>query len=350
MKKILTYILIFSLCFAVIGGLVACNEEPSSGGDQGDLPPVTEGGGTDDVGTEPPSNDDAQGEVIPRANYTQETVDGVKYIYYGAMPQNAASAEITNVLQNLVATSQLAPDESGYYTYADVDYVMVSGSATTVGRRLSNGITIEEGKNYFFTVDKLRWRVLEEKGGSAFLLCDTVIGKHCFNESGSYNALGYLVGTPTPSNDYAESALRTYVNDTLYNQIFTLREKQSILETTVWNRPGESAYAQTQGTMTSSNDKLFVPSYLEITNEEYGLVVEEGFVVATLISDYNVANGMDATKIESNYYSDWWLRTSGSHVNMGNRVTFGGIIGRATECSVNLDYSVGVRPAMWLKI
>ncbi|MBQ8177902.1 MAG: hypothetical protein IJ033_01790 [Clostridia bacterium] len=350
MKKIFTYLLIFALCFTVVGGLLACNDVEDVDSDDGandvtQTPPSTDDGGNDDDVSDEPIEI-----VIPRAEYTQETIDGVKYIYYGAMPQKAASTEITNVLQNLVATSQLAPNEKGYYTYADVDYVMVSGTDSTEGRRLSNGLTIEKDKNYFFTTEKLRWRVLEEKDGAAFLLCDTVIDKYCFNPTGSYNSLGYLVGTQYRSHDYAESALRTYINDTLYNDIFTLREKQSILETNVLNRPGESAYVETQGLMTSSNDKLFVLSYWEATKDEYNLVVEEDFLMATLISDYNVAKGMAATRIENNYYSDWWLRTSGSHTNMGNRVTFSGVIGRNTECSVNLDYEVGIRPAMWLKI
>ncbi|MBQ9115101.1 MAG: hypothetical protein IJY07_04100 [Clostridia bacterium] len=350
MKKILTYILILALCFTVIGGIVACNDEVDDSGnqtDEGTVPPSTD---NNDNANDDSDDDNNQEVVIPRADYTEETIDGVRYIYYGAMPQKAASQEITNVLQNLVASSQLAPNESGYYTYAGVDYAMVTVNEQKAGRRLSNGLNTEKDKNYFFTIDKLRWRVLEVKDGNAFLLCDTVVAKHCFNPTGSYNALGKLNGTQYNSHDYAESALRTYLNDTLYAEIFSLREKQSILETTVLNRPGESAYVATQGMMTSSRDRLFVLSYWEATKDEYNLIVEDNFVMATLVSDYNVASGMESNRVENSYYSDWWLRTSGSHTNLGNRVTFSGIIGRDTECSVNLDYACGVRPAMWLKI
>lgn len=345
MKKVLTFILIVALCLTLIVGVIGCSDKGSENppeNDNNQTPPQIDDGGA--------SGGEGDGSDVPRAEYTRETIDGVTYIFYGSAPQKAAGTEITGVLQNLVSTSQITPNESGYYTYGGVEYACVKGTEDSAGRKLSNGLAVEKDKYYFFTIDPIRWRVLEENDGEALLLCDTVLGEYCFNPTDSYNRLGYLVGTEIQSNDYAESALRTYVNDTLYNSVFTISEKQFVLEKTVYNRPAESAFVVSEGLMTSSDDKLFTLSYREAVKEEYGLLVAKDKVMATIVSDYQVCCGIYCQRVGNYYYAPWWLRTSGSHVNYGNIVTFDGVIGTDARCSVNLDYVCGVRPALWLKV
>ena len=345
MKKLISLILILALAITCIVGIVACNEQEENP-PQTDTPPL-DGGDTPepDLPEEPIPEP-----VIPVAEYTTETIDGVKYIYYGSMPQKVVDKELNNVLSNLVSTSQLAPNEKGLYDYAGVSYTLVRGSEESAGRRLSNGLYIEKEGNYFFLTEKIRWRVLEEKEGEATLFAENVLGSHVFNPTDSYHtSLGTLIGTPNNANDYSVSALRTYVNDTLFEEIFTTREQKSILERYVTNRPGESAYPLWQGIYATTQDKMYIPSYWEMV-EKYNLEVEENLLPCNPISDYFVALGHNANQVGNSYYSDWWLRTSGSKATFGHRVTFSGVIGTATACSVNLDYTCGVRPIIVLKV
>lgn len=345
MKKLISLILILALSLACIVGIVACNEQDEVP-PQTDIPQVD----TDDTPEPEIPSEPIPEPVIPVAEFTMETIEGVKYIYYGSMPQKVVDKELNNVLANLVSTFQLAPNEKGLYDYAGISYTLVRGTEETSGRRLSNGLYMEKDGYYFFITEKIRWRVLEEKEGEATLLSENVLGSHVFNPTDSYHtSLGTLIGKPNNANDYSASALRTYVNERLFEEIFTTREQKSILERYVTNRPGESAYPLWQGIYATTQDKMYVPSYWEIV-EKYHLEIEENLLPCNPISDYLVALGHNASQVGNFYYSDWWLRTSGSKATFGHRVTFSGVIGTATACSVNLDYEVGVRPIIVLKV
>ncbi len=346
MKKIFYIILIVVLCFSVLAFTFACKEKPS----EEPTEPVENPTPTPDVPTTPsetPDDTDAP-EYIPVAQYELETVDGVEYIYYGSMVQTAVSIDLANVLRNLVNTNQLQPNDDGTYTYASITATMIKGTAETEGRKLSNGETIVKDELYFFTKESLRWRVLERNGNDALVIAENILGEYYFNASGSFNSLGYLSGTSDLATDYAKSALRTYVTETLINDIFTEREIKSIVATAVVNRPGESAYPSYSGSLLSSTtDKLFVLSHYEV--KRY-LEVDENLVVTTLVNDCQLALGYKANKVGEGYYGGWWLRSNGNRVNFGYCVSPFGIIGQSTECSVNLDYVCGVRPSMWLRV
>ncbi|MBQ4072097.1 MAG: hypothetical protein IJD50_00045 [Clostridia bacterium] len=365
MKKVLTLILISILCLAFMGSLVACNKECKEHVDD-DANNVCDVCGetlsnNDNTNTEEGDNesnenveDDTQIEVVvvPKAEYEREIVGDVNYIYYGSLPQSAVDIELNNVLKNLVQTDQIEPNEEGYYTYANGEYACIVGGENVVGKRLSNGLTIAKDELYFFNVEKLKWRVLEEKDGRTLLICENIIGEHHFNPTGSFSSsLGTLIGTPNNANDYAVSALRTYVNETLFNEIFSLRERQSIYDTQVLLRPGESAFVKTQGMYATTVNKMFVPSYWEI-NDKYDLKapeLAEQKLYAIEVKDYQVASGFSAKAVAGHYYQSWWLRTSGSHMNMGNIVQFDGLLGTDSKCSVNLDATMGIRPCITLR-
>ena len=357
MRKTWSLILIIFLCGVFTLPLVACNKECAEHvDDNGDalcdecgesieveIPIVDDENNTDnDLG-------DNADEVTPKAEYLREVENGVTYIYYGTLPQTAVSSDLNNVLTNLVKSGQLVVDESGICVYAGVEYACLYGKEETAGKKLSSGLTIQNGEPYFFKIEKLKWRVLEEKDGRALLLAENILGEYCFNPLDSYsNSLGTLLGTPNNANDYSVSALRKYVNETLYPSLFSANEMQSVYDTTVLLRPGESAFTLTQGIYNSTVDKMFVPSYWEI-NEKYNLKVEDDMVRTVEVKDYQVASGFVASAIGERYYASWWLRTSGARLNQGNVVNFDGRIGTVSVCSVNLCDTMGIRPCITIR-
>ena len=363
MKRILSLIIIVFILGALVVPIIACNKDCTEHLDENGDNICDNCGETIKVeGDEPevdtPSDDtvsDPEPEpvvpVMPVANYTREVVGEVTYIYYGSLPQGAVSKEVNNALSNLVSTNQIVPNEKGNYVYSDVEYACIVGNEQNEGRKLSNGLTIEKEGLYFFNIEKIKWRVLEEKDGKAVLFSEIVMDEYYFNPQDSYNSLGYLVGTQKRANDYAESALRTYVNDTLYNSIFTEQERASIYDTQVLNRPGESAFMETQGLATYSTDKMYLPSYWEI-NEKYNLKVkvEETWRMVTVeAKDYQLASGIKVGLVNGHYYSAWWLRTSGSKMNNGNIVDANGTLGTDSSCSINLSDLSGIRPCITIK-
>lgn len=364
MRKLLTCILILVVTASTLVALVGCNNDCEIHLDEnGDYICDNCGESIPNNGTETtdtPSNDDndtnddaptIEVELVPKGIYTREKIGDIDYIYYGTLAQTVVSQELNSVLSNLVKTQQLAPNEKGDYTYSDKEYACVVGSEQTAGRRLTNGLTIVKGEYYFFNYEPIKWRVLEEKDGKALLLCENIVGESCFNTTDSYNdRLGTLLGTPNNANDYSVSALHTYVNETLFNTLFTYRERKSIYETPVLLRPGDSAFMITQGMYATNYDKMFIPSYREI-NDKYNLKVkgENSKVSAVEVKDYQVASGFNAMEVSGHYYASWWLRTSGSHINTGNIVDFNGIIGTTSECSIHLNQYAGVRPMITLR-
>lgn len=362
MRRMLSLILIVLLCGALIVPLVACNKEcdehvdddgnavcDECGENMEITPPIVDDDASGDTGEDAEEDEEEPSIVVPKAEYEREVIDGVTYIYYGTLPQTAVNSDLTNVLSNLVKSGNLTANENGTYSYAGVEYACLYGTEKTVGRLLSNGLTIQKDEPYFFNIEKLKWRLLEEKDGRGLLLAENILGEYYFNPQGSYsNSLGTLLGTPNNANDYSVSALRKYLNETLYPSLFSLREKQSIYDTTVLLRPGESAFVITQGMYNSAIDKMFVPSYWEI-NEKYNLRVDEEQVMAVEVKDYQVASGFVVNAIGERYYSSWWLRTSGKHVNQGNIVNYNGVIGTATECSINLCDVAGIRPCITIR-
>ena len=367
MKKVLTLILIFALCLTLVVGLVACNKDCKEHVDEnGDyvcdnceesLPNNNEQNGDDDSNSNAGDNgednedNDITVEAVPKAEYTSEKVGDVTYVYYGTLPLSAVTQEnnLHSVLVNLIESSQLTPNASGYYVHNDKEYACIRGTEDNEGIRLSNGLTMEEDKLYVFNVEKIKWRVLEEKEGRSVLLCENIIAEHHFNPAGSYSVnLGTLIGTPNNANDYSVSSLRTYVNETLLNEIFTVREKQSIFDTNVILRPGESAFMLTQGMYATTVNKMYIPSYWEI-NEKYDLKQGESKVPVAEVPDYQLASGFNASTNGTRYYASWWLRTSGEHINEGNIVNYDGTIGTDSSCSVNLSETIGIRPMITLR-
>lgn len=336
MKKLIGIILIVILCFSTIA-LVACNDKSGDEGEQ-NLPTDNGSDATDDQTPPPPP---------PLKEYERVNENGVDYIYFGSAYQKAVSADLNNALSNLLATNQLTPNEKGLYLYNGVEYKAVTIVEDTADRKLSNGLTTEQDKTYFFAKSDLKWKILEEKDGKALLLSDGVLGEYYFNAEGSYNSLGYLNGTANVANDYAVSALQKYLNEQLANEIFTEAELQIITTKNVINSPASTAYPETAVT-SFSNDKLFPLSYAELTNPNYGLIVEDGFVMGVPLNDYQIAIGQTATYIANarGYYTSWWLRSNGKSLTNGSVVTYNGRYGTAMNNSLPLSDLSGLRVAI----
>jgi len=227
------------------------------------------------------------------------------YIYFGEYPQTIKADNVT-----ITDTT----DSRGYYLGSDgCYYAKLKATPCTSYYTFTTGEVIDGGNVYYFKVEPIRWRILSEENGEAFLLCDSIIANQRFDEK---------------SNNYAESEIRAWLNNTFYDTAFGELEKALILTTEVDNsaksaNPHDDSNYWNNGVnryvCENTRDRVFLLSEEEVTNSAYGFEMytsDKGRVMAT--SDYSRAIG---AMMNDDGIGWWWLRSpsyEGSQIARGN--------------------------------
>lgn len=122
-------------------------------------------------------------------------------------------------------------------------------------------ITVNETK-YF--VEEIKWRVLKKCENKALLFSEYILDTKIFNET---------------TNEYENSYIRKWLNNEFLNNAFTQNEQEKILTTFIESKE------QTDNPLFSSdielnrnptNDKIFLLSIKDITNDDYGFPEHQG--------------------------------------------------------------------------
>ena len=256
-------------------------------------------------------------------NNNEGDADG-GYILFGQYPQTIKSADVT--------VGDVA-DEDGYYLGSDGErYAKVVADPNGRGYSFSDGSAVTSGNTYYFKVEPIRWRILSEDGESAFILADGILANKAYDED---------------SNNYKNSDIRAWLNGEFLNAAFG-EIAQSLIETTeVDNSVYSTGYSSNKYACENTFDKVFLLSWREVVNSEYGFASGSTYVAARKmnVSDYARSTGayMDT---RSSYFGcgDWWLR-SPSNIR-SNLVRCVGYSGYAVGDSVVYDDSYGVVPAL----
>lgn len=201
-----------------------------------------------------------------------------------------------------------------------------------------------KNETYWFKYEPISWKVLDIAGGKAFLLADLAIDAQDYYHSKFPRDIN---GTTVYPNNYEHSHIRAWLNDTFYNTAFTTMEKIMIDNTNVDNSVSSTGYDPNPYVCDSTNDKVFLLSYSEVTNTNYGF---DAYHLSTDInrgkspSDYALSQGVNRiTDSNSSYY---WLRSphSGNYEN-ARRVRADGM---AAAYNIVTAASYGVVPALWI--
>ena len=215
------------------------------------------------------------------------------FIYFGEYPQTIKADDIS------ITETQ---DSRGYYLGSDgYYYAKVTATPYESGYTFSTGITVTCGTEYYFKVEPIRWRILSEENGEAFILCDSIISDHRFDDS---------------SNNYAESEIRLWLNDTFYEIAFSEYAKKLILTTEVDNSALSTGFEDNPYICENTYDKIFLLSGADVINSDYGFGKYNSPDVARrfLTTDYSRAIGtyVYTTKGDFFGFGGWWLRSSSS--------------------------------------
>lgn len=187
---------------------------------------------------------------------------------------------------------------------------------------------------YWFRYEPIRWKVLQESGRDAFLLCDIALDSQSFD----YKENDVF------SNNYAESTIRAWLNDTFYNTAFTELQQELILTTTVDNSLESTGFEENPYVCEDTEDKIFLLSYKEARS--YDL---DGASRIRKATDYAKSQGCyqetSGSDIGDCY---WWLRSPHYYSSyFALCVTCDG--GFMTRSGVDAP-CYGVVPALWIRL
>jgi hypothetical protein len=210
---------------------------------------------------------------------------------------------------------------------------------------------------YWFKFEPIDWRVLDPATG--LVMCETIIDSqpYCNTEYHNSSVSDYTYAFFNNSSytnyasDYETSSIRKWLNDDFYNTAFTDSEKEEV-KTTTLNNDGLYTLIGITGYETldsnPTNDKIFLLSYNEVRNSNYGFSSFNGdYDEARQAqgSDYAQSQGLWVETDDGN--SDWLLRSPGDFSNSCCRVRSDGLSFDSYDVG-RIDN--GVRPALKINL
>jgi hypothetical protein len=191
---------------------------------------------------------------------------------------------------------------------------------------------------YWFRFEPITWRVLDVQSGNAFLLADLVLDSQDYYYSYDNRTINEATIYP---NNYEYSHIRSWLNDNFYNTAFTIEEKARIQTTTVDNSAASTGSSYNPNACSDTSDKVFLLSYLDVTNAAYGFNTSSSRELLT--SAYSKAQGVVT---DTSTYSEWWLRSP-----RGDDAIMVKYIYELGEGSTYVRLTIlGVVPALWISL
>lgn len=270
--------------------------------------------------------------LIPQSgtSWTYSDADGTlvaKYVVadsmtYGIYPQ-------THVSDNTLISaldSLMTPESNGWYLYDGDYYAKASAKLYASGYMFTDGTGITHGKTYWYKCEPITWKVLSYEDGTCFLVSTKVLDVQQYDSS---------------SNNYKNSGVRSWLNDTFYATAFSLGNSY-IQNVEVDNSASTTISSNNSNACENTYDNVYLLSYRDYVNASY---FADNVSRCFKITDWVIANGMCV--INNNENGLYWTRSptnlSSSNVS---RVFNNGVIGNDTMNST----CNGVCPAITIKL
>lgn len=248
------------------------------------------------------------------ANYVGEQIAGVvpvfsedgKTVRYGFYPQTHVNDD--TVIAQLDALSPSAVN--GWYLL-DGDYYVKQTAQVCNGESYAfdDGTDIVDGTEYWFKCEAITWRVLSTESGEYYLLADKLLDAREYYTDYADRTAG---GGTVYANNYENSAVRSWLNDYFYNVAFA-RNNTCVGEAQVKNGAGSTAAANNVYACGDTTDKVYLPSYKDCINAEYGFssnADDKSTTRECKTTDYARARGAWCnTKTDLAYNGSYWTRS-----------------------------------------
>ncbi len=193
-------------------------------------------------------------------------------------------------------------------------------------RQEENGYT--KGTVYWFAFEPLKWRILGELDGKAWIITDMCI------DSQAYRNVVW-------QNSYVKSSIRQWLNSDFLSSAFTESERESVSRETVTNEMEDEDISDGDIPGSDTHDLIHLLSIHEAADN----IPKEK--LAGFATDYAKSQGIFMYKEGGN--SMWWLRTPYYSIE-----SWAQIVCANKYCYFNSkeisSTETGVRPALWLKL
>jgi len=222
------------------------------------------------------------------------------------------------------------------YVLLGTDKEVKVGDVVTMGEYCHN----KYPHGTYYTKFPIKWLVLEKEDNRALLVSLFNVNVYPFIKDDEYFEIvdrGELVC-------WKSSTVRTWLNEGLYQWIFTEKEKSCVCESVI-HTPDNPIYGTDGGGDTT--DYLFLLSIEEA--EKYFPTDEARKTQIVPDVDMEQYDLMPGTHIlNTTDYYDWWLRSPGADEDLFASVgRFGDIM---IEGQGSSDEAVSIRPAMWIDL
>lgn len=228
-----------------------------------------------------------------------------------------------------------------YFSAYRPTYVLRT-SAYTTSYQDDNGYVT--GTVYWFKYEPISWTVLSENttDGTSLILCDMILDCMEFD----YDSLN---STPQYDNNYSKSSVRKWLNATFLNTAFGADDQAKIVAKTVDNSVISTGHLVNPNVCGNTEDKIFLLSYAEAVNDQYGLELSEFRIKKS--TAYAKAQGVYCEKDGT---SSWWLRSPAPDPTVFDKanITVRGVTtAGAVDSYINANYTYrGVVPALRVKL
>ncbi len=205
-----------------------------------------------------------------------------KIVTYGLYPQKRIlySDSILSDLKTL--TLDDIDDNSGWYLYKGEYYDKVTSPLfPPTNSVFENGDKVLGSTDYWFKCEPITWKILTSNEDSYLITSEFLL-----------DAGFYAEGTH-PSSRYSVSNVREYLNSTFLETAFFKDKGENILTTKVDNSNNITPNGNYDFSSEDTDDKVFILSYNDLLNSEYGFSSEnnENNARTAFVTDYARAKG-----------------------------------------------------------
>jgi len=273
-----------------------------------------------------------------RVNLSTISYDVGDIVEFGSYPQSKVSNQSDiEILNTLIPGS----DNNVLYEgnlYKRVYFTDYTANYTTATRDAAHSYQDDNGYYvntvYWFKYEPVRWRVLSNTAGELFLLSEAILMPYPYNLA--YNSV-----------TWETCGLRAWLNDTFKPDAFTNLEALKIKKTGLINE--DNPWLGTEGG-NSTQDKLFIPGYADVTNSEYGFAenINPDTARVSQGTDYAKCCGLYANAATGE--SVWTLRIPGeTQYTVGTVGGDGSVWNGEYYTSVHFT-GTGIRPALKINL
>ena len=207
------------------------------------------------------------------------------------------------------------PELNGWYLYNNEYYAKTSAIPRFSNYTFDNGATIVKDATYWFKCEPITWNILSDDNGEYYLLSSVLLDTHCFSSF-------YIGG-------YMHSDIRPWLNTEFLGSAFIL---------------GSDCIK----TINDENDKVFLPSYQDYTNSNYGFDASNGSAKSRTCKTTDWARARNAscsTDSDYLYNGEYWTcssNTQSQSADLAWSISYRGALG-----SISISVSdICVRPAI----